>query len=129
MGRSAWLLLAALWVGPTPIPVVHPTPFPLTSHSDNAARGTALEVGQGHCDGRPIILVRFVLDGRKWLFVYTDGEPTRYLFIEYAVGRDLPLRVWIGQGTEDRITPDRHVENPAEAFPAGPCRVLYPADA
>ena len=106
----------------------HGTPFPLVSHSLNAKLGTDLEAGQGICQGQPVMLVRFNLAGRHWVFAYVENDQ-RWLFIEFDPKIENPVRVWVGHGADDLIVPDRHIDNPTETVPAGPCSLLYPPSA
>ena len=123
------VLLAGFVLVAGPAPASHGQPFPLTSHSDNALRGEELQTGMTQCGMRPVYLVKFNLYGRQWVFAV--GEAHHWIFMEYVLGGDMdrPVRVWIGYGSNDKIVPDRHIEDPAVNVPAGPCSLVYPKEA
>jgi len=70
-------------------------------------------------------MVRFDAAGYHWTFAFTE-DTNRGVFIQFPLGEERPLRVWVFTGTEDTIHIVAHFEDPAATLPGGPCDLLYP---
>ncbi len=102
-------------------------PLPL-KHSIIARQAQDLSTSETTCPQAQalILIARFTLQGSYWVFAYAP-DTQRYMFVQYAPGnKKIPLRVFLGKGSDDTVVITQVIEDPSNAVPGGLCMLLYP---